>query len=91
MLLAIVICAPAIFQRGLAATGTNIVAAGDWGCSDNTEKTVQNVVNSNPKVLLALGDFSYDKTSTCWFGVMKPLDSITKINIGNHDLSLIHI
>jgi len=85
MLLAIVICAPAIFQRGLAATGTNIVAAGDWGCSDNTEKTVQNVVNSNPKVLLALGDFSYDKTSTCWFGVMKPLDSITKINIGNHD------
>jgi hypothetical protein len=85
MLLAIVICAPAIFQRGLAATGTNILAAGDWGCSDNTEKTVQNVVNSNPKVLLALGDFSYDKTSTCWFGVMKPLDSITKINIGNHD------
>ena len=85
MLLAIVICAPSIFQKGLAATGTNIVAAGDWGCSDNTEKTVQNVVNSNPKVLLALGDFSYDKTSTCWFGVMKPLDSITKINIGNHD------
>jgi hypothetical protein len=86
LLLVIVICTPAIFQKGLAATGTNIVAAGDWGCSDNTGKTVQNVVNSNPKLLLALGDFSYDKTSTCWFGVMKPLDSITKINIGNHDV-----
>jgi hypothetical protein len=85
LFLAIVTCAPAVFHKALAATGTNIVAAGDWGCSDNTEKTVHNVVNSNPKILLALGDFSYDKTSTCWFGVMKPLDSITKINIGNHD------
>ena len=34
---------------------------------------------------MALGDFSYDKTSTCWLSVMKPIESITKISIGNHE------
>ena len=76
---------PASFQKVLAASGTTMAAAGDWGCSDNTEKTVQNVRNLNPKLLLALGDFSYDKTSTCWLSVMKPIESITKISIGNHE------
>jgi predicted MPP superfamily phosphohydrolase len=88
LLLVIVTYAPASFQKVLAASDTSdtsMVAAGDWGCSDNTEKTVQNVRNFNPKFLLALGDFSYDKTSTCWLNVMKPLESITKISIGNHD------
>ncbi|MDW0297945.1 MAG: metallophosphoesterase [Nitrososphaeraceae archaeon] len=76
---------PASFQKVLAASDTTMAAAGDWGCSDNTEKTVQNVRNLNPKLLLALGDFSYDKTSTCWLSVMKPIESITKISIGNHE------
>ena len=85
LLLAIVIYAPPSFQKVNAASDTTMVAAGDWGCSDNTEKTVQNVMNLNPKLLLALGDFSYDKSSTCWLNVMKPLESITKISIGNHE------
>ena len=76
---------PASFQKVFAASDTTMAAAGDWGCSDNTEKTVQNVRNLNPKLLLALGDFSYDKTSTCWLSVMKPIESITKISIGNHE------
>ena len=76
---------PASFQKVVAASDTTMAAAGDWGCSDNTEKTVQNVRNLNPKLLLALGDFSYDKTSTCWLSVMKPIESITKISIGNHE------
>jgi len=76
---------PGSFQKVLAASDTTMAAAGDWGCSDNTEKTVQNVRNLNPKLLLALGDFSYDKTSTCWLSVMKPIESITKISIGNHE------
>ena len=85
LLLAIVIYTPSFFQKINAASETTMVAAGDWGCSDNTEKTVQNVVNLNPKLLLALGDFSYDKSSSCWLNVMKPLQSITKISIGNHE------
>ena len=39
----------------------------------------------NPQLLLALGDFSYEKTATCWLNLIKPVDSITKINIGNHE------
>jgi hypothetical protein len=34
---------------------------------------------------LALGDYSYEKTSTCWLDVIKPINSITKINFGNHE------
>ena len=85
LLLVIVTYTSASFQKVLAASDTTMAAAGDWGCSDNTEKTVQNVRNLNPKLLLALGDFSYDKTSTCWLSVMKPIESITKISMGNHE------
>jgi 3',5'-cyclic AMP phosphodiesterase CpdA len=32
-----------------------------------------------------LGDYSYRSTATCWLNKIKPIDSITKINIGNED------
>jgi hypothetical protein len=68
-----------------AASGTHIVAAGDWGCSKNTEETVKLAQSMNPQLLLALGDYSYEKTATCWLDLIKPVDSITKINFGNHE------
>lgn len=67
------------------ASGFNIVATGDWGCTKSTEATVNNTKNKNPELLLALGDYSYQKTAACWLNMIKPLDSVTKINIGNHD------
>jgi len=76
---------PPFLHKVLAATDTHIAAAGDWGCSSNTEKTVNNVKSKNPQLLLALGDYSYEKTSTCWLDLIKPVDSITKINLGNHE------
>ena len=76
---------PPFLQKVLAASDTHIAAAGDWGCSNNTEKTVNNAKSMNPQLLLALGDYSYEKTSTCWLNLMKPVDSITKINFGNHE------
>jgi hypothetical protein len=85
LLLVIVAYAPSFLQKALAASDTHIDAAGDWGCSSNTEKTVNNAKSMNPQVLLALGDYSYEKTSTCWIDLIKPVDSITKINFGNHD------
>ena len=85
LLLAMVTYAPPFLQKVLAASNTHIVAAGDWGCSSNTEKTVNNAKSMNPQLLLALGDYSYEKTSTCWLDLIKPVDSITKINFGNHD------
>ncbi len=85
LLLAIVAYGLPFLQKALAASDTHIVAAGDWGCSSNTEKTVNNAKSMNPQLLLALGDYSYEKTTTCWIDLIKPVDSITKINFGNHD------
>jgi len=84
-LLAVVIYSSPFLQKGLAASGTHIVAAGDWGCSKNTEKTVKLAQSMNPQLLLALGDYSYEKTATCWLNLIKPVESITKINFGNHE------
>ena len=58
---------------------------GDWGCTQNTRDTVANIKNLNPNLVLALGDYSYSYTSACWLNIVKPINSITKINIVNHD------
>src|SRR6476619_3417194 len=85
LLLTMVAYTPPFLHKVLAATDTHIAAAGYWGCASNTEKTVNNVKSKNPQLLLALGDYSYEKTSTCWLDLIKPVDSITKINLGNHE------
>jgi len=85
LLLAIVTYTEPFLHKAFAQSDTHIVAAGDWGCSSNTEKTVKSANSMNPQLLLALGDYSYEKTSTCWLNVIKPINSITKINIGNHE------
>ena len=85
LLLTMVAYTPPFLHKVFAATDTHIAAAGDWGCSSNTEKTVNNVKSKNPQLLLALGDYSYEKTSTCWLDLIKPVDSITKVNLGNHE------
>jgi Calcineurin-like phosphoesterase len=63
----------------------NFAAAGDWGCKSRTVDTVNNIVNKNPELVLGLGDFSYEHTADCWFGIIAPLDDKMKITIGNHD------
>ena len=61
----------------------NFGAAGDWGCSSNTNNVENGIAAKNPERVLALGDYSYQ--STCWLNIIKPTDSITKIAIGNHE------
>jgi hypothetical protein len=85
LLLGIVTYSGTFMKESYAASGTHIVAAGDWGCSKNTEDTVKLAQSMNPQLLLALGDYSYEKTATCWLDLIKPVDSITKINFGNHE------
>ena len=72
-------------QYSAGATGLTISAAGDWGCSSNAQKTVNNIKNKGPDLVLALGDYSHQGTGKCWFDRIKPIDSKTEINIGNHD------
>jgi hypothetical protein len=46
---------------------------------------VDNIVDKNPELVFALGDFSYYSTGTCWFYKISPIDNITRISIGNHE------
>ena len=63
----------------------NIAAAGDWGCSSQAQRTVQNILQKTPEVILALGDLSYKSTPNCWFDLISPIEGITKVVMGNHD------
>jgi hypothetical protein len=63
----------------------NFGAAGDWGCTSNTDATVTNVNGKSPERVFGLGDYSYASTGTCWFNKIGPIDSITKIAFGNHE------
>jgi Calcineurin-like phosphoesterase len=60
-------------------------AAGDWGCNPMAQSTVNIIKNRNPDLVLALGDFSYQKDTRCWFKIMSPIISKTRIVIGEHD------
>ena len=69
-----------------ATTDFNFAAVGDWGCTSNTNNTVNNIVGKKPESVLALGDYSYNTTSDdCWFKIVKPIQDKMKIEIGNHD------
>ena len=63
----------------------NIVAVGDWDCTGETEDTVDNILDEDPEVVLALGDFSYSGDADCWFDIIEPIADKTKIAMGNHE------
>lgn len=65
----------------------NFVVAGDFGCDDAANGTVNNMVKRDPELVLALGDLSYEKTAQCWLDIVSPLDDLkVKISMGEHDL-----
>ena len=68
-----------------SAFGYNVSAAGDWGCNNNTEKTVHAITSKNPVLVLDLGDNSYERTANCWLAIVHLLDEKMHIATGNHD------
>jgi hypothetical protein len=66
----------------------NIVAVGDWDCTGETEDTVENIVEQEPELVLALGDFSYNGDAECWLKMIEPISNKTKIVFGNHEKGL---
>lgn len=89
VLLSICVLSVSIVSNSLqlsdAQQRTNIVATGDWGCNSDTKNTVNNIIAKKPNLVLALGDYSYQPTAKCWLTAIKPIDKVTKINIGNHE------
>jgi predicted phosphodiesterase len=68
------------------ASAFNAGVAGDWGCSSNTDKTVNRIKSfHSPERVFALGDYSYQSTATCWLNKISSIKSITRIAIGNHE------
>jgi len=67
----------------------NFVAAGDFGCGDEADKTIQAMTKKGPELVIALGDLSYNKSAACWIDSMKPLDTDGRVKIifGDHDLT----
>ena len=65
----------------------NFIAAGDWNCNKETQRTITKITNLEPELVLGLGDYTFKNVSPrCWFDISKPIDKILKIAIGNHDL-----
>lgn len=73
-------------QSTYAQEDFNFAAVGDWGCTSDTDDTVDNIKDKNPEMVLGLGDFSYKDSARCWLEKIGPLDRIMKITIGNEDL-----
>ena len=63
----------------------NFAATGDFGCSKNTQNTVENIEKTKPDLVLPLGDLSYHSTADCWFDVTSPLKGKMMVTLGFHD------
>jgi Calcineurin-like phosphoesterase len=65
----------------------NIAVAADWGCTEDTEKTAENIQSKDPEIVIAAGDLSYEESADCWFEIIEPFMSKMKIAVGDHEYS----
>jgi hypothetical protein len=65
----------------------NVAVTADWGCSEDTKKTAENIQSKNPELVIAAGDLSYDESASCWFEIIEPFKSKMKIAMGDHEYS----
>jgi len=64
----------------------NFAAVGDFGCSTNTQNTIENMQSNDPEIVLTLGDLSYHSTADCWFDMMSPVKDKLMLTLGYHDV-----
>jgi Concanavalin A-like lectin/glucanases superfamily/Calcineurin-like phosphoesterase len=64
----------------------NFAAVGDWDCGSNAIATRDSIINTNPELVVGLGDYSYEANADCWLNVVNPFDHKMKIAIGNHEI-----
>src|SRR5687768_17936779 len=63
----------------------NIAVASDWGCTEDTKETSQNIQGKNPELVIAPGDLSYEKSADCWTSIISPFKSKLMISMGDHE------
>lgn len=59
----------------------NFVVAGDFGCNEEANKTIQGMMNKEPELVIALGDLADKKIPDCWFNMISPLDNNNRVKI----------
>jgi hypothetical protein len=64
----------------------NFAAVGDWDCGSNAVATRNSIINTNPDLVVGLGDYSYEANADCWLNIVDPFDHKMKIAIGNHEI-----
>ncbi|HEY7226965.1 MAG TPA: metallophosphoesterase [Nitrososphaeraceae archaeon] len=66
----------------------NFVTAGDFGCGDEPNRTIDGMKKKNPELVIVLGDLSYNKSAACWLNSIIPLDNNGRVKIafGEHDI-----
>ncbi|HET7643885.1 MAG TPA: metallophosphoesterase [Nitrososphaeraceae archaeon] len=70
----------------LAKTDYNFIATGDWYCNEETKKTINNILQAHPELIITTGDQVKESPSAqCWIDMSKPIHDKMKIAIGNHD------
>src|ERR687897_2104992 len=73
-------------------TDYNFVAAGDWYCNEETKKTINNILDVHPELIITTGDQVKESPSAaCWIQMSKPIKDKMKIAIGNHDAEFANI
>lgn len=65
----------------------NFAAVGDFGCSKNTDNTINKIEEKKPDLVLPLGDLSYQSSADCWFNAMSALKGKIMITLGFHDVN----
>ena len=76
----------------LALTDYNFIATGDWYCNEETQKTINNILNVHPELIITTGDQVKESPSAkCWIDMSKPIHDKLKIAIGNHDAEFSNI
>src|SRR5918995_5331269 len=76
----------------LALTDYNFIATGDWYCNEETKKTINNILDVHPELIITTGDQVKESPSAaCWIQMSKPIKDKMKIAIGNHDAEFANI
>lgn len=66
----------------------SIVAVGDFGCNNNTDKVMTLINSLKPNLILGLGDYSYTTSIDCWLKELnnnKIDTNKVKLALGNHE------
>ena len=72
--------------------GYNFIAVGDWSCNEETRKTIDNILDEEPDLIITTGDHVKQVPSAaCWITMSKPISDKMKIAIGNHDVEFANI